>query len=77
MSYAEVWVPDSVMVLPETRARLEVLAAKGGRVVYGSADDAVRGMKPQIVSESPLLWYHRVGGLRLAWPFALHASDVV
>ena len=62
MSYAVVWVPDSVMVLPKTRARLESLAAKGGRVVYGSADDAVRGMKPQIVSESPLLWYHRVDG---------------
>ena len=56
MSYAVVWVPDSVMVLPATRARLDALAAKGGRVVYGSADDAVRGMKPQIVSESPLLW---------------------
>ena len=62
MSYAVVWVPDSVMVLPATRARLDALAAKGGRVVYGSADDAVRGMKPQIVSESPLLWYRRVDG---------------
>ena len=62
MSYSAVWVPDSVMVLPKTRARLDALAAKGGRVVYGSADDAVAGLKPQVAADSPLLWYHRVDG---------------
>ena len=50
MSYSAIWVPDSVLVLPKTRARLDALAAKGGRVVYGSADEAVRGMNPQIVA---------------------------
>ena len=62
MSYSAIWVPDSVMILPKTRARLDALAAKGGRVVYGSADEAVRGLKPQIASDSPLLWYHRADG---------------
>jgi len=62
MSYAAIWVPPSVMVAPATRARLGELAAKGGRVVYGTADDVVDGMGPQIVSSSPLLWYHRIDG---------------
>ena len=62
MSYAVIWVPNSVLVLPKTRARLNVLAEKGGRVVYGSADDSVLGLKPQVLSDSPLLWYHRVDG---------------
>ena len=62
MSYAVIWVPDSVMLLPATRARIAALAAKGGRVVYGSADAAVAGLKPQLSSEKPLLWYHRVDG---------------
>ena len=62
MSYAAIWVPDSVMVLPKTRARLDTLAAKGGRVVYGSADDSVAGLKPQLTSSKPLLWYHRIDG---------------
>ncbi|MBQ3290012.1 MAG: hypothetical protein IJH50_11420, partial [Kiritimatiellae bacterium] len=62
MSYAAIWVPDSVLVLPKTRARLDALAAKGGRVVYGTADEAVRGFKPQVASDSPLLWYHRADG---------------
>ena len=63
MSYSVIWVPDSVMVLPKTRARLDALAAKGGRVVYGSADEAVRGCKPQVVANSSLLWYHRADGV--------------
>ena len=68
MSYAAIWVPPSVLVLPKSRARLDALAAKGGRVVYGSADDAVAGLEPQmsVVAKSPsggeLLWYHRVDG---------------
>ena len=62
MSYSAIWVPDSVLVLPKTRARLGALAAKGGRVVYGSADEAVRGFKPQVVANSSLLWYHRADG---------------
>jgi len=49
MSYAAIWVPPSVMVAPKTRARLDELAAKGGHVVYGTADEAVAGLKPQIV----------------------------
>ena len=48
MSYSAIWVPPSVVVAPKTRARLDELAAKGGRVVYGTADEAVAGMKPQI-----------------------------
>ena len=48
MSYSVLWVPDSVMILPKTKARLDVLAAKGGRVVYGTADEAVKGLEPQI-----------------------------
>jgi len=62
MSYSVIWVPDSVMILPKTRARLDTLAAKGGRVVYGSADEAVRGLKPQVAANSSLLWYHRADG---------------
>ena len=62
MSYAAIWVPPSVAVAPATRARLGELAVKGGHVVYGTADEAVVGMKPQIVSPSPLLWYHRRDG---------------
>ena len=50
MSYSAVWVPDSVLVLPRTRARLDALAAKGGRVVYGSADASVAGLTPQIAA---------------------------
>ena len=62
MSYSAIWVPDSVLVLPKTRARFDALVAKGGRVVYGTADDSITGLKPQVVSDSPLLWYHRVDG---------------
>jgi len=62
MSYAAIWVPDSVLVLPKTRTRLDALATKGGRVVYGSADASVAGLKPQVVSDSSLLWYHRIDG---------------
>ena len=62
MSYSVVWVPDSVMILPKTRARLDALAAKGGRVVYGSAGASVAGLKPQVVSDSSLLWYRRADG---------------
>ena len=50
MSYSVLWVPDSVMVLPKTKARLDALAAKGGRIVYGSADDAVKRLEPQIAA---------------------------
>lgn len=62
MSYSVIWVPDSVLVLPRTRARLDALAAKGGRVVYGSADEAVRGLRPQVVADSSMLWFHRADG---------------
>ena len=62
MSYAAIWVPPSVKVAPMTRARLGELAAKGGRVTYGSADEAVARLKPQIVAAPNLLWYHRVDG---------------
>jgi hypothetical protein len=67
MSYSVIWVPDSVLVLPATRARLDALAAKGGRIVYGSMEDAVAGLSPQIVcspaaDRGTLLWYHRIDG---------------
>ena len=62
MSYSAIWVPESVMVQPKTRTRLDELAAKGGRVVYGSADASVTGVKPQVVAGATLLWYHRVDG---------------
>ena len=62
MSYSAIWVPDSVLILPRTRARFDALAAKGGRIVYGSADASVAGLNPQVVSDTPLLWYHRVDG---------------
>ncbi len=62
MSYAAVWVPDSVLVLPKTRARLDALTIKGGHVVHGSADASVAGLKPQVVADSSLLWYHRIDG---------------
>ncbi|MBQ3289930.1 MAG: hypothetical protein IJH50_11005 [Kiritimatiellae bacterium] len=62
MSYAAIWVPPSVLLLPKSRARLDALAAKGGRVVYGSADASVAGLTPQVVADSSLLWYHRVDG---------------
>ena len=62
MSYAVIWVPSSAVILPETRRRLDELAAKGGRIVCGSADDAVAGLRPQIISPSSLLWYHRRDG---------------
>ena len=60
MSYAAIWLPDGVRILPKTRARLDELAAKGGRIVRGSAAAAVKGMVPQFVAApSHLLWYHR------------------
>jgi len=65
LSYAAVWVPDTVVVAPKTRARLAALAAQGGRVVYGSAAEATKGLKPQLVAASDRgdgaqpLWYHR------------------
>ena len=62
MSYSVIWVPPSVLVLPETRKRLDALSAKGGRVVYGSADESVKGLEPQIVSSPSLLWYRRIDG---------------
>ena len=62
MSYAAVWVPDSVLVLPKTHARLDALTIKGGHVVHGSADASVAGLKPQVVADSSLLWYHRIDG---------------
>jgi hypothetical protein len=62
MSYSVIWVPPSVLVLPETRRRLDALSAKGGRVVYGSVDESVKGLEPQIVSSPSLLWYGRIDG---------------
>lgn len=67
MSYSVLWVPDSVMVLPKTKARLDALAAKGGRIAYGSADEAVKGLAPQLSANvqdaaSGILWYHRRDG---------------
>ena len=63
MAYAIIWVPDSVLVLPKTRKRLDELSAKGGHIVYGNANDAVAGMKPQISADDALpLWYHRMDG---------------
>ena len=68
LSYAVIWVPKTVMLLPKTRARLDALAAKGGRIVYGSADEAVVGLERQLsyrssaTSATPppaLLWYHQ------------------
>lgn len=65
MSYAAIWVPPSVVVAPKTCARLGELSAKGGRVVYGTADDAVAGMNPQVRMTAGcgraagILWYHR------------------
>ena len=69
MSYSAIWVPEDALVLPAAKARLESLAKKGGRIVYGTADEAVHGMSRQISfaqdrneSRSGLLWYHRIDG---------------
>ncbi len=70
MSYSAIWIPDSVTVNPATLARLDELAAKGGRVVRGSADDSVRGLAPQLAArpaakcdpKATLLWYHQLDG---------------
>ena len=62
MSYSVLWVPPSVELMPKTRARLNELAARGGRIVYGTADDAVSGLAPQVAASAPLLWYHRIDG---------------
>jgi len=69
MSYSVLWVPDSVVLAPRTLARLDALAANGGRVVRGSADDAVRGLRPQLKCtpsrggpDDAVLWYHRRDG---------------
>ena len=69
MSYAAIWVPDAVRILPATQARLDALAAKGGRIVKGRAEDAVKGLAPQLTcrpaadgpSAAPL-WYHQREG---------------
>ena len=70
MSYSTLWVPPSVMVLPETQARLDALAEKGGHIVRGTADAAVVGLKPQLTyvsaepgREAQLLWYSRLDGV--------------
>ena len=68
MSYSVIWVPDSVMLLPATKRRLDELSAKGGRIHFGSADGAVSGLSPQIAFQAKegksgkLLWYHRIDG---------------
>lgn len=68
MSYSVIWVPDSAVLSPDTRRRLDELSAKGGRVHLGSADGAVVGLAPQVEicskSESigDILWYHRFDG---------------
>ena len=68
MTYSVLWVPDSVMLLPKTRRRLDELGAKGGRIRYGSAAGAVAGLEAQISfradagTEGALLWYHRLDG---------------
>ena len=63
MAYDAIWISDSVLILPKTRKRLDELAAKGGHIVYGNANDAVAGMKPQISADDALpLWYHRMDG---------------
>ena len=52
MSYSVIWVPDSVMLLPATKRRLDELSAKGGRIHFGSADGAVSGLSPQIAFQA-------------------------
>jgi hypothetical protein len=70
MSYSVVWVPDSVMLLPATKRRLDELCAKGGRIRFGTADGAVFGLLPQIGfrpepgRSGKLIWYHRIDGDR-------------
>jgi hypothetical protein len=70
MSYSVIWVPDSVMVAPATRRRLEELCAKGGRIHFGSADGAVVGLSAQIRfgtaagADARPLWYRRIDGGR-------------
>lgn len=63
MSYSRIWIPDGTFLLKATESRLAALAAKGGAIIRGSADDSVRGLDPQLVAQpGDLLWYHRIEG---------------
>ena len=63
MSYSRLWVPEGAFLLPKTRDRLSALSNKGGTVVYGRADEATKGIVPQLVvkegATGEVLWYHR------------------
>lgn len=64
------WVPDDYRMLPATKARLDALAAAGGRVVYGGKDALARALagigrdvatEPSLGDEpsEDLMWIHR------------------
>lgn len=67
------WVPETRFMLPATRRALNLLAAAGGRVVYGSKEKlvaALSGIEKDVATEPALgdepsedfMWIHRKAG---------------
>jgi hypothetical protein len=74
VTWKVLWVPDGVYVSAAVKERLEEFAKVGGRIVYGSAEDAADGIVPDVVcgpdaqgrtisdwrkGEQPVDWLHR------------------
>ncbi len=71
--YEVLWVPAGTYVAPKSEAKLRELAAAGARVVRGTPEEAVKGLKPDVLVgasarvpevtplEPPFEWIHRTG----------------
>ncbi len=72
-SWKVLWVPDELFMLPTTKAKLEELAAVGGKVVWGGKEELVKALSScakDVATEPTLgdepsedfMWIHRKVG---------------
>ncbi|MGN0848022.1 MAG: glycosyl hydrolase [Kiritimatiellia bacterium] len=73
VSYKVLWVPEGTYAAPKSEAKLQALAAAGARIVRGTPEQAVAGLRPDVVVgptarvcavkplEPPFEWIHRTG----------------
>ncbi len=80
VQYEVLWVPTGTYVAPKSEAKLRALAAAGARIVRGTPNAAVKGLKPDVIASAnaragkeppldpPLEWIHRTDA-RSDWYF--------